>query len=144
MPFMYFMYFSVMRCHCRPVSWTAALPSAMYTYFKAQIPFKLIITWQIISCLPENKIRLRQGVSGLLVMQCLLLAVYRLSIQWLEVSRLQCPLASLSSKSLPPLCQTNEPSASVDRVARAGAREIVHTYGYVQAGTRDRARLVLP
>jgi hypothetical protein len=34
------------------------------------------------------------------------------------------------------LCQANEPRASVDRVAR----EIVHTYGDIQAGTRDRAQ----
>ena len=47
---------------------------------------------------------------------------------------------------VPPLCQANEPRASVDRVARAGAREIVHTNGDVQVGTRDRpqAQLVLP
>jgi len=36
---------------------------------------------------------------------------------------------------VPPLCQVNEPRASVDRVDRAGAREIGHTYGDVQVGT---------
>jgi hypothetical protein len=46
---------------------------------------------------------------------------------------------------VPPLCQANEPRASVHRIARAGAREIVHTYGDVEVGTQDRpqAQLVL-